>query len=765
MKKIVEIKNLNWKYPVLTGHDRYVLRNINLEIEEGEFFGLTGNTGSGKTTLCYVIGGVIPYQLNLPEDKGGEYFSGSVYIDGKLLSGIKEENGKRKITGNKDILKIIELVMQNPESQFRLNSIRKELKVKMKEIGLSEKDMESRIKEALEMVGMGHIYKDLDRIHPSDLSTGEKQRLLIAASLLTKPKILILDEPTSDLDPAGKKELIEAIGSLKKRSNLTVILVEKDPEILMRFANRMAVMHNNEIIAIDEPNNIYKNNDILSIIEIPQIMQIIGPNENIENKIRVERVRGFKVEREERGSGRNIIEIRGLEYTYEDGTRALNGIDLKIKKGEFISLIGPNGSGKSTLSKAIAGHLEIREGELRINDLDMSVKENRDRISKIIGYVKQNPESQMTNKTVKEEIEFYLMSSKFPIEEIEKLTETILKRVHLYDKKDQLSSSLSRGEQRRLSIATVIVMNPEIIIIDEPTTGQDYRMSREMMDILTELNQSGSTIIVITHDMSLVAEYTRRAVVMKNGIIIFDGTPEELFQNDEIMSQSSLEAPQSVRVSRKLKESGVIDGIILNAKEWVEFFKFESEKKNFQALKYEDLKRHARRMAQEILKNYGRPDSLVYIERGGMVIGRLLSDFLSIKEVYPLKASYYSDDGVPLSRVSVGSFEHSFTDEEGYILLVDDIADTGKTIEAAIEVLRKNTNKRIITATVVYKPQSTIKPDIFAYTVENDTWIVFDYEENETLTRFIRKDNKEGLKFMQDHFNVKIDSMKGTYKS
>ncbi len=765
MKKIVEIRNLNWKYPVLTGHDEYVLRNINLEIGEGEFFGLTGNTGSGKTTLCYVIGGVIPYQVNMPPGRESDYFSGSVFVDGELLSGIEEKNGRRMIAGNKDILKIIELVMQNPESQFRSDSIKEELEKKMIEIKISEEEKESRIKEALEIVGMGYIYKEAGRIHSSELSAGEKQRLLIASSLLTAPKILILDEPTSDLDPAGKKELIEAIGSLKKKSNLTVIMVEKDPEILMRFADRVAVMNNNEIISIDEPSKIYTNNDLLSFIEIPEIMQIIGPSENIENKIRVERVRGFKVEREEKSSGRNIIEIRGLEYTYDDGTRALNGIDLKIRKGEFVSLIGPNGSGKSTLSKAIAGYLNIREGEMRINDMDVSVEENKEKISEFIGYVKQNPESHIANKTVKEEIEFYLKDSNFPAGEIEKLTEAILKRVHLFDKKDQISSSLSRGEQRRLSIASVIVRKPEIIIVDEPTTGQDYRMSREMMDILTELNQSGSTVIVITHDMSLVAEYTRRAIVMKNGIIIFDGTPEELFQNDEIMSQSSLEAPQSVRVSRKLKESGVIDGIILNAKEWVQFFKFEREKKNFQALRYEDLKRHARRMAQEILKNYGKPESLVYIERGGMVIGRLLSDFLSIKEVYPLKASYYSDDGVPLSKVSVGSFEHSFRDEEGYILLVDDIADTGKTIEAAIEVLRKNTNKRIITATVVYKPQSTIKPDVFAYTVENDTWIVFDYEENETLTRFIRKDNKEGLKFMQDHFNVKIDNMKGTYKS
>ncbi len=764
MRNIIEIINLRWKYPVITGHDKYILNNINLKIKEGEFFGLTGTTGSGKTTLCYVLAGIIPYKINLPKGKEHEYFSGYVYINDQMLSGIEEKEGRKFLSGNLDLLKIIELVSPSSESQSFSKTVMEEMKSRLNDAKLPEREADSRIKEVLEMVGMANIYKDIDKIHLSELSAGEKQRLVIAISMLTGPKILILDEPTSDLDPAGKKGLFEAIDSLKKKTNITVILVEKDPEILIRFADRIAVMHNNEIIAIDEPNKVFSDDKIMSVMEIPEVMKIIGTNENIEEKIRVERVRGFKVEREEKETGENIIEVRGLEYTYEDGTRALNGIDLKVKRREFISLIGPNGSGKSTLTKAIAGKIPIKEGEIKINGLDVSSKENEGKLREMISFVEQNPDSQVSGRNVMEEIKESVVEET-GIHNEDVAIDTILKKVHLYDKKNQLSKSLSRGEKRRLSIAKAIAKKPEIIIVDEPAAGLDYRMSREIMDILVEMNQGGTTVIVITHDMSLVAEYTRRCVVMKSGVIIFDGTPEELFQNDEIMAQSSLEAPQSVRVSRKLKESGVINGIILNTKEWIEFFKFEQEKKNFQALKYEDLKRHARNMAQQIQRDYGKPASIVYIERGGMVIGRLLSDFLSTKEIYPLKASYYSDDGLPLSKVSIGTFEHSFADDEGYILLVDDIADTGKTIEAAVDVIKRNTNKRIVIATVVYKPQSSIKPDVFAYSVENDTWIVFDYEENETLSRFIRKNNLEGLKFMQDNFNVSKNIMKDKYNS
>ena len=260
----------------------------------------------------------------------------------------------------------------------------------------------------------------------------------------------------------------------------------------------------------------------------------------------------------------------------------------------------------------------------------------------------------------------------------------------------------------------------------------------------------------------LIARFARKEAVTKDdvtgGYLLHSTSAKtvEISFNEEgtkkIMEESSLAPPQLVRISRKLKDSGVLKDILLNAKEWLDLFRFESEKKNFEALKFVDLKKYARELAAEVLKKFGRPESIVYIERGGMIIGRLLSDFLSTRKVYPLRASYYTDDGIPMSRVHISDFEFAISRNGGYILLVDDIADTGKTLKAAKEELERKTGRKIITATVAYKPQSVMKPDAYVYNVDNNTWIVFDYEEIETISRFRRKDNKEGLKFMEENF-------------
>jgi hypoxanthine phosphoribosyltransferase len=341
-----------------------------------------------------------------------------------------------------------------------------------------------------------------------------------------------------------------------------------------------------------------------------------------------------------------------------------------------------------------------------------------------------------------------------PEDEEKKLIEGTLERVSLAGKSSNKIATLSRGESRRLALALSIIMNPSILIVDEPTLGQDFQRAREIMDLLSDLYNGGVTVVVITHDMGIVAEYTRRVLVLNNGTKIFDGTPEELFENEDLINKSSLVLPNTVVLSKRLKESGITENLLLSAREWIQFFNFEKQRRRYEALKFHDLKEYARKMAKEIIKKYGKPDAIIYIERGGMVIGRLLSDFLTVKQVYSIKASYYTDDGVPMPSVNIGKFEYELRGNEGYILLVDDIADTGKTIEAVLNQLRDKIEKKIIVATVIYKPQSIIKPDVYAYTVPNDTWVVFDYEETETLNSFLRKGNREGIAFMKNNFGV-----------
>jgi energy-coupling factor transport system ATP-binding protein len=753
MKEAVKISNFSFRFPTITGiRKEYTLKNVNLSIMRGEVFGITGGTGSGKSTLCYVIAGQIPHQLKIPKDQLEDHVRGSVRILDEKIVGLSTSNNKRETTIKNVKEGTIGFVKQEPESYFSHRPVMEELSFNLDKLHLSKKEKEERIKEALKVVKMDGLFKSASKLTPSELSNGEQQRLVIASFLALKPDILILDEPTSDLDPVGKGEVIDAILSMKKESGITIILVEQDPETLIKLADRVAVINKGEVVVVDEPSKVYSRGDIKRFIDVPELMELIGPTGEIGEKFAPERLKDFKVRRKEKEKGKVQLQIKGVNYLYEDGTRALNNLDLVIHEGEFLSLVGPNGSGKSTISRIVSGNLSGWKGNIIFEGEDISKRGKRERGSNYIGYVFQNPDQQVLQGTVKDEIFSNLNNTTFDRRRFQEIAEDALRRVNLRDRINDDINALSRGEKRRLALASVIATKPKMLIVDEPATGQDLKGSTEIMDLLVELNNKGVTIVIITHDMRLVAEYTRRVIVMKEGGVIFDGTPEELFQNDELMEDSSLAPPQLVKISRKLKDSGVLQDILLNAREWLELFRFESEKKNFVALKFVDLKRYARELAADILKRFGRPESIVYIERGGMVIGRLLSDFLSVRKVYPLRASYYTDDGIPMTHVHISDFDFTLSKSDGYTLLVDDIADTGKTLRAASEELKKKVSTRIVTATVVYKPQSVFKPDAYVYEVGNNTWIVFDYEEIETLSRFIRKDNKEGLKFMQDNF-------------
>ncbi|MEM0133808.1 MAG: energy-coupling factor transporter ATPase [Thermoplasmatales archaeon] len=753
MVNAVEISNFYWRFPTFTGIKKeYTLRNVNLKIKEGEVFGITGSTGSGKSTLCYVIAGLIPQQLRIPGDQVNEHLSGYVKILGENIV-------KSTKSGRGNAFKIREIkegrigfVKQDPESYFSHGTVMEELSSNLNKLHLTKREKDTRIRDALKVVKMKDIFKVAPKLKPQELSVGEQQRLVIASFLAMKPDILILDEPTSNLDPAGKSDVIDSILSMKKDGRITIILVEQDPETLTKLADRVAVMNEGEVVAVDRPENVYSRSDIKRFIDVPELMDLIGPTGEIGEKLAPEKVKGFKVSRREKEKGKVQLHVKDVEYYYEDGTKALDRLNLVVHEGEFLSLVGSNGSGKSTISKIISGNLSGWSGNITFEGKDISKNVGKDIARRYVGYVFQNPDQQVLQGTVKDEIYSGLMKANLDKVNFETLAEEALKRVNLRDKVNEDINALSRGEKRRLAIASVIAAGPRMLIVDEPATGQDYKGSTDIMDLLAEVNNSGVTVIIITHDMRLVAEYTRRVIVMKEGGLIFDGTPEELFQNDKLMEESSLVPPQLVRISRKLKDSGILQDILLNAKEWLELLRFESEKKNFVALKFVDLKRYARELASDILKKFGRPESIVYIERGGMVIGRLMSDFLSVRKVYPLKASYYTDDGIPMTHVRISDFEFSISKSQGYILLVDDIADTGKTLKAAKEELKRKTSANIITATVVYKPQSVFKPDAYVYEVSNNTWIVFDYEEIETLSRFLRKDNKEGLKFMKENF-------------
>ena len=767
----VYVKGLYWRYPTFTGmKNDYALKGIDLEVKEGEFFGITGASGSGKTTLCFAIAGLIPHQMHITSEDMQDYMKGSVKVFGDTVSAMVRRGGAAVLEGKGVMAPAVGLVMQDPESQFLSMSIRQELALGLQLQGIGRQETDVRIKEALESVGLSDLYDVADRMHPAELSGGQKQRVIIASFLAMRPRLLILDEPTSDLDPAGKLEVIDAIERIKKQRKLTVIMVEHNPELMNRFADRMAVMHNGTIVAVDTPEHIYSNKELVSRYHVyaPEVAHIrlhktARPYTTIESFIN--HVKAIDVpyagmhytpSRGQSSRGETVIDVSGLSFRYEDGTQALHDISLKVGKGEFIALVGQNGSGKSTLSKVLSGIEGSFKGRASIMGMDLHSSRNRRDMPKYIGYVFQNPDHQIFNRTVYDEVAYGLRNIGMPEQEVKARVTRILGEVGLAEKVKEDPLFLGKGQKRRLAVASVIAMEPGIIIVDEPTTGQDYEMANEVMELLRKLNSMGTTVIAITHDMRLVAEYCVRSVVMSKGTVIFDGATADLFADDSVLSQAYLVPPQAVRISKELQRMGKLDGILLTAQELTEFFNFDKSKHEYRRVSFEDMAAMAKSLAGDILKKRGPPAAIAYVERGGMVLARILSDYLGVKKMFGFQVGYYTSSGMPSPGVSVSGVAPPMwagsLPKGSYVLLVDDISDTGKTLSAAKRELSSLLEANIVTAALASKPQSMARPDHAAAEFSNDTWAVFDYEVNEAEAVFKSNSNQHGTKFMGSSF-------------
>lgn len=757
MASSVSIRDFYWRYPNFTGiKSDYALKGINLDINDGEFFGITGPSGSGKTTLCYAITGLIPHQLKLPlhfEDN----ISGEISVLGKTVTKLERSGESIKLAGGGSMAPEVGLVMQDPESQFLSMSVMNEMSLGLQMMNIGKEEMKSRIMAALEMVGLGDLYRDAEKIHPSELSGGQKQRLVIASLLAMKPKILILDEPTSDLDPKGKMEVIETIAKLKETANMTIILVEHNPEVMMRFADRLAVLHEGSLVAVGKPSEIYSNKELTSKYniytpEVSELSEYFSIDENPKRKIPYT---SFSIKRGAIKNEPPIISLDNVSFSYEDGTKALENISLKIEKGSLVALVGQNGSGKSTLSKLISGILPASSGRMEIAGINPNKKKERLKLPLHVSYVFQNPDHQIFTRRVTDEINYSLKNAGITGEEARTRIEEILKRVGLSEKANEDPVFLGRGQKRRLAVASSIVLKPEILIVDEPTTGQDYKMSMEIMEIIKHLNDEGVTTLIITHDMRLVAEYCRRVLVMSKGSIVFDGTPEALFMDENILKLSSLAEPQSVRLSKEMISSGILKEPLISAKEWLEFFNFLKSKTRIEFRSLEDVNVSAEKIAKEILKK-GKPDEIIYIERGGMVLGSMLSEKLGEVPMQGVSASHYNEIGAVTKEVNIHGIDSlSIKAGSGYSLVVDELVDTGKTLKSIMEELGKSfPERRFITCTMLVKPRSVMKPEIFAEQVSDETWVVFDYERDEAFKEF-EKANPSMLQELTKHFSEK----------
>lgn len=592
---VVKIENLHWRYPAFVGQmNPWALEGVNLEIEKGEFFGITGPSGAGKTTICKCIMGLIPHSMRVPANKTNEHIAGSVHVMDQLVGGVNAEGNvvdgeaRGELLGEPVRPPLAGMVFQDPENQFLTMSLLYEVAFGLQLLGLESDEIDERVREALHMVGLGHLWDNAENIHPADLSGGQKQRVAIASFLAMRPDLLILDEPTSDLDPIGKSEVIATVRRLKEEHDLTVVLVEQDPEILFDFCDRIALVCNGQVDLMAEPQEFYSQFEFLDergayTFEVSRIAYRAGvcgesevPKSIVEAQSVFTKVAGEPKDDLVAGDSEKVIEVDDLWYQYEDGTVALLGADLVLRRGETRGLLGNNGSGKTTLAKILTGIYSPWKGECKVLGEDVFQRRVRRELPMKIGYVFQNPDHQIFTRRVYDEVAYGLGCVGVKEEEVEPRVRDALERVELANLADEDPLFLGKGQKQRLAVAAVLAMRPEVIIVDEPTTGQDYRMVSSIMALLEELHEAGGTVLIITHDMTLVANYCQTVTVLRDGRTVFEGTSRQLFSSPELLETAQLRAPQAITLSCELRRDRPDFPLLLNEREWVEALKRKS---------------------------------------------------------------------------------------------------------------------------------------------------------------------------------------------
>ena len=531
---IISFKNFSFQY---RAQKKPTLQDINLDIYPGERVLIAGPSGSGKSTLAACINGLNPFS------NPGEC-TGTLMVDGV----------DAPHSSIFDLAGHVGTVLQDPDGQFIGLTVGEDIAFSLENNCTPQPEMKEIVQHAAELVGIeNHL-----GFAPHELSGGQKQRVSLAGVMVDDVKILLFDEPLANLDPATGKQAIELIGTIQQKTDTTVLIIEHRLEdVLWRNVDRIVLVNEGRILADMRPDDLLSGSllaengirEPLYLTAMRYAGIAVTPEKHpahidsvVLDKADTARLHSwFQAEPlpAPKPAPEPLLEVRDLCFGYNKGQHTLQNVSFSIGKGEMVSIVGRNGAGKSTLSKLICGFETQDSGEIYLNGKDLK-DENIRRRAKHIGYVMQNPNQMISKTMIYDEVAMALQGSGLTEEQIREKVDDTLKVCGLYPFRNWPVSALSFGQKKRVTIASVLVQDPELILLDEPTAGQDFRHYTDIMEFLQGLNTRGVTVVMITHDMHLMLEYTPRALVFCDGQLIADRSASAVLCDPELIERAAL---------------------------------------------------------------------------------------------------------------------------------------------------------------------------------------------------------------------------------
>jgi energy-coupling factor transporter ATP-binding protein EcfA2 len=544
---LIKVAGLTFYYSDTT---HPALKDVTLTISDGEFVLLTGPSGGGKSSFCRCLNGLIPH-----------------FYGGKISGQVTVAGQDTLKSSTKDTATSVGFVFQDPENQLVSTDVEREIAFGLENLGFPRDLIAKRLEESLDTLGIAHLrYRQLN-----ELSGGEKQKVAIASVLALHPKVLVLDEPTSELDPKGAEDLLSVVTRLNDELGLTVLLVEHRLDRVIQYVDRLIIFNAGSIVIDGDIDDIVTNRygELSEIgIGVPPLIRLfqeLRKRDTGISKIPLTVKEGRAAIRNtfqhlatpqdssqnhKQTTGKRLVEIKNLWYAYPEGPTVLKNINLEMCSGEFVAIMGRNASGKTTLVKHFNRLLVPTKGQVKIDGVDTR-KATVAQLASQVGFVFQNPNDHLFADTVHDEIAFTMKNLGFDGEETKLRLDEVMERFHLSEYRDRYPRSLSGGEKQRVALASVLATKPQILILDEPTRGMEYRLKSELMGFLQEYCAQGNTVVLVTHDVEVAAEYAARVILMSEGKIIVDG------EKHEVLSQALLFSPQINRLAQSYERYGM----------------------------------------------------------------------------------------------------------------------------------------------------------------------------------------------------------------